>query len=404
MNFSLFRHELKLLFQSRKNILFILFFVIAIFSYVLIILPDVKTLESFDQELTEGEIAELEMMQEAREGRRHTGGGYDPISFYSSNNYELFLKRGLLKAFQDENFERYVYLRTYYLYSILNGQIFENEIIFKDSPFPIKDRRHFLDKKIREYQSLLEADIDITYAMIEEKTALQTLRNVLLSFGPFLLMFSALYFSNDILVRDRRQMTAVQGLPLSWYRYLNTKTFVSFIYTIIVLIGFFLLAILLLTFRNGFGSFDIGVPHFSMTEDKGLLNFEYVNLSMFKFLILTFILTIIGIYIFTRLNMMLGLFLKNEWIVLILSSLLLFSERFYFARDKRELFNIGIDKFPQTYFEFGKIVTGEKNFLLNMEELTVQKGFIVLFVFLLLIELLFFLAMKIITKERFFRR
>src|SRR5690625_6708664 len=73
--------------------------------------------------------------------------------------------------------------------------------------------------------------------MIEGKTALQTMVTIFLSFGPFLILFTAIYFSNDILVRDRKQTTTVQGLPVSWYRYLNTKSVVAFSYTVVVLIA-----------------------------------------------------------------------------------------------------------------------------------------------------------------------
>ena len=48
MNLSLFRHEWKVMFQNRKNLLFILFFLIAIFSFVFIILPNEEKIESFD--------------------------------------------------------------------------------------------------------------------------------------------------------------------------------------------------------------------------------------------------------------------------------------------------------------------------------------------------------------------
>lgn len=402
MNFSLFRHELKLMIQSRKNMLFILFFLIGIISYVFIVLPKEDNLETFDVEKTRAEVMELESLQEAREGRRHTGGGYAPWSYYSNNNYNHFLKSGMINAFSDENFERLTYLRTFYLYNIYIGEIIEDEM-FQDSDFPYKDRAHYIDKKLRENQALLESDIKITYEMIEGKTALQAMKNILLSFGPFLLLFSAIYFSNDILVRDREQTSTVQGLPISWYQYINTKSVVAFMYTLFILIGLILVTILALSVSNGFGSFKMEVPILSIKLDGDVwfIN-EYSTISILKYFVLTLSLAPLFMYLFIRINMMISLFLRNEWIVILLSSLLLFSERFYYARDKRTLFNIGIENFPQSFFDFGKIVTGEKNFLLNMNTLTYEKGIMLIIISLIVVELLLFISTKIVTRDRFF--
>ena len=402
MNFSLFRHEWKVMFQNKKNLLFILFFLIAIFSFVFIILPNEEKIESFDVEKVDAEVKELESMQKARESRRHTGGP-GSISFYSQNNYKQFLQKGMLESFADENYRRFMNLRTYYLSSMLTGNInIDDEEMFPDSPFPIKDKGHYINKKVRENQAILDADIPVTYEMIEGKTALQTMVTIFLSFGPFLILFTAIYFSNDILVRDRKQTTTVQGLPVSWYRYLNTKSVVAFSYTVVVLIALMTLTLILLSITNGFGSFKMGVPFEEIDKSSALLAYDYQMMSILKFFALTFSFVPIFMFVFIRLNIIFSLLFKNEWIVLILSSFLLFSEQFYYARDKRELFSIGIEHFPQTFFEFGKIVTGEKNFLMNMETLNYGKGILLMFISFIVIELLVLLSMKIINKERFF--
>jgi len=402
MNLFLFRHELKLMIQSRKNILFLIFFLIAIFSYIFIILPKEEGLESFDAENVSAEVKELEVMQKGREGRRHTGGGFSSISFYSSNNYKYILNRGMLQAFDDKDFNRLAYLRTFYLTKLLEGEIFEDEM-FQDSDYPAKDLDHYLNKKLRENEVLLQSEIPITYEMIEEKTVLQTMKNIFLSFGPFLLLFSAIYFSNDILIRDREQTSTVQGMPISWYQYINTKSIVAFAYTIFILLSLLTITVIVLTFSKGFGSFQMGVPILSIIPDGPVwFIYEYGTISMIKYFALTLSFAPIFMYIFIRVNMIFSLLFKNEWVVILLSSFLLFSERLYYARDKRTLFNIGIDKFPQSFFDFGKIVTGEKNFLLNMNELTYGKGIVIMFISLIVVEILLLLAAKLVTKERFF--
>src|SRR5690625_6565128 len=124
--------------------------------------------------------------------------------------------------------------------------------------------------------------------MIEGKTALQTMVTIFLSFGPFLILFTAIYFSNDILVCDRKQTTTVQGLPVSWYRYLNTKSVVAFSYTVVVLIALMTLTLILLSITNGFGSFKMGVPFEEIDKSSALLAYDYQMMSILKFFALTF--------------------------------------------------------------------------------------------------------------------
>lgn len=410
MNFFLFRHELKLMIQSRKNNLFILFFLIGIVSYVFIILPEQENLETFNVEQIEAQVMELDNLQQAREGRRHTGGGFAPTSFYSSNNYKHFLFSAMLNAFEDQNYERLMRLRTFYLEAILQGQIMEEEM-FKDSVFRNRDRSHYIEKKLMENKKLLSSDVDITYEMIEEKSALQVMKNIFLSFGPFLLLFSAIYFSNDILVRDSKQTTTVHGLPISWYQYLNTKSIAAFSYTVIVTIFLFIITLTLLTIANGFGSFQMGVPILHISTDDVFSVFDYELISIFKYFLLTLSLAPIFMFVFIRLSMILSLIFRNEWIVLILSSLFLFSERIYDMRGREKLLHIGIDKFPQTYFDFGQIVTGEKDYLIhgervtffNVELLSYNRAIIVAILFLVIVEVLLLLFTRWIPKNRFYK-
>src|SRR5690625_6651320 len=146
----------------------------------------------------------------------------------------------------------------------------------------------------------------------------------------------------------------------------------------------------------------MGVPFEKIDKSSGLLTYDYQTMSILKFFALTFSFITIFIFVFISINIIFSLLLKNEWIVLIISSFLLFSEQFYYARDKRELFSSGIEHFPQTVFEFGKIVTGEKNFLINMETLNYSKGILLMIISFIVIEFLVLLTMKIINKERFF--
>src|SRR5690606_37124924 len=213
------------------------------------------------------------------------------------------------------------------------------------------------------YQRYLAEELPVTYEMIEQKTALQTIQNFLLGTAVLGIIFVAIYFTSDMLTRDRQNKTVLQGLPIGWYRLITIKSFVSFSYTIIILAALLVIASIVLTILNGFGSFDIRVPiTLPRAEPEYGFSFnQYDTISLRKLLMKGLAFFFILIYLFIRLNAMLGLLFKNAWLVLMVSTVLLFSELIYFSRTTNKLFGIDISNFPQTYFEFGKIIRSEEH-------------------------------------------
>lgn len=398
---SLMRHEFNLMMTSKKNILFIIFLLIGMGSYIFFILPNEETVETFDSEQTHLELESLYHTQAAREDRRGTGVmSMTGRSHFADNEYQYNLRKGLYHAFENSEFNRFTYLRTHHLHSIRQGLVADNDIFPEDSPSPVKDGTHYMDKQLLIYENLLNLDIPITYSMIEEKTSLQVLKNGLLTILPFLIFFSAIYFSNDVLVRDRKQTSTLQGLPVSWYQIINTKTVAAFLYTLLITFGLLVVGVILLGIINGFGSFEMIVPTFEGQVE--VTAYGYDTISLLKFFMLSFSFIPLLIFMFIRLNMMISLLFRNEWVVLVLAGLALVSERFYYTREKRELFGLEIDNFPQTYFDVGKIVTGEKNFLVNLESITYVKGMTVLLITFVAIEIAVFLFTRIINRRRFY--
>lgn len=383
--------------------LFITFLVAVLLSYCFIILPNKQTTDSFDPDELTKELDEISIMQRDREERGATGvtlmTGRALYSVYA-NYYKLHMK--MITAFEDEDFTRFIHLKTHYL-SVDGSGIMSDPELFTQSPFPGKDRKHLYHQTLLSYQGYLDENIPISYAMIEQKTALQTLQNVLLSFAGYLIIFCAIYFSSDVLLRDRQNQSMLQGLPLSWYRVLNIKTLVAFLYTLIVLTLLFIVGMIIISFQNGFGFFNIQVPIMTFAEWNFSLN-DYDVMSIGKFIVMTLSFIPILVYLFIRLNIVFSLLFKNEWLVLLISTLVLFSERLYFTRRLRELFGIEISYFPQTYFDFGKVVSGEKNFLVNLDTITYVKGITLLVSTIFIIECILFIVSRIVGKRRFYQK
>ncbi|MFA1820950.1 hypothetical protein ACDX78_12330 [Virgibacillus oceani] len=357
---SLFKHEFMLMLKSRKNNIFVAFLFILLLTYCFVIQPNQETADSFNPELEKQDMELMAAKQEARMSRGSTGyGHFTGMSVYATTEYTYRLHNKLVNAYEDKDFTRFLYLLTFSHGAGYSSFFDDTTADFVTSPFPVKDQMHLYHQTMFQYEAHLEQDEPITYPMIEQKTAVQTLQKALLSPITYLILFVAIYFSSDIVTRDRGYKTLLQGLPMPWYRQLNVKSMTSFMYTLAVLVILILTGLGILTAINGFGFFNIPLP--VVTTDGNIMPEDYEFIAYSEFLLKAFSLMVILIYLFTRLSTIFSLLFKNQWIVLFIATIVLFSEQFYYDRSKRNLFGIDVSSFPQTYFEFGNVVTGGKN-------------------------------------------
>jgi hypothetical protein len=400
MNRFFIKHEFMLMRKSKKNNMFIVFLAALVFSYCFIVLPNQETIDTIDVEELKVLVSDTAASQESREARGATGIiHFIGMSAYAQDEYKNKVRNAMVHAYENEEYTRYL------RFKILNidPMVFmEDKTLFPNSPFPGKDRSNLLHQLHLRYDSYLTSNLPISKEIIEQKTALQVLSNLLIGPMTYLILFCAIYFGSDVLVRDRKNQTILQGVPLSWYRLINLKTFVAFSYTMLVLLALFIVGMAALTFQNGFGYFGIQIPTLVPGEEIDFMDSEMISIGRFLLFALGFI--PILVYLFTRLNMVLSLVLKNEWLVLLVSSLILFSESIYFTRTLREIGGIEISSFPQTYFAFGKVITGMKNFLVNLDTITYSKGYLLFIIAIVIIELLLVLVSRIVNKQRFYQK
>ncbi|GEM_PF-6466963 len=401
MNKSIIQHEFKMITRSKKNILFILALLVLVISYCMFVLPEKQTPDSFNPIQTKQELEELAAVQTAKEARGEAG--FSPMSgrfIYAENEYQMKIRSKLLRAFEDENFVRFTHLR---MKDFAYNGVSPNDMTIFNSPFPGKDSIHLFNQTILRYQGYLDEGLPITYELLEQKTALQTIQNLLLSSVVLGIFFCAIYFSCDMLTKDRQNRTILQGLPISWYRLINIKSLVAFCYTFVVLAAILVLATIILAIQNGFGSFSIRVP-IQIPDQAGVFGQnQYETISLAKFFLMSLGLIPILIYLFIRLNAIWSLLFKNTWLVLMVSTGFLFCERVYFSRSLRDLFGIEISHFPQTFFEVGKVITGEKNYLINSQTITYEKGILVFLITILVIEIILFVVSRMVDRRRFYQ-
>ncbi|KMK78151.1 hypothetical protein [Alkalihalobacillus pseudalcaliphilus] len=401
MNGAFYKHEFNIMLKSRKNLLFLLLLGIGLVIYCFMILPNYQSYNYYDRERAELMVQEKEAMQEGRERRGATGIIlFTGMPVYAMDQYEININKAMMAALDDENYYRFFHLH------ILNfgwnqGSFLLDDPHFDDSPFPQKDRNHIYYKTMIKNESLISSDFKITPALISEQTTVQALTNLFLGYLPFVLLFIVIFFSSDVVVRDRLNKTIIQGIPLSWYRVINIKSLVVFFYSLLIIVALALLAVMFISIQFGFGYLSLQIGTMPLQQTFTLLDYETMSIGSYLLLTLSFL--PICAYLFIRLSVLFNLIFKNQWVVLITSSLVLFLETFYFTRTTRELFGIDVSFFPQTYFDFGKVVTGEKNFLINVESITYTKGIVVLLISILVVEVTLFIMAKWINKRRFYK-
>lgn len=405
MNRTILKHEFKMMLHSKKNILFIMALIVIIFGFCFIILPTQITPDSFDSTQAKHNLEDLIIVQEGMKERGATG--FRPMSggaVYAQGEMESNIQSKLITSFDDGDYLRFLRFRL--MDSSLYDDIIERNYS-APSQFRGMDINHAYSQTQERYLGYFESELPITYQLIEQKTALQTIQNFLLSSAVLLIIFCAIYFSSDMLTKDRHYPSVLQGLPIAWYRLINLKSLVAFGYSLFIISGLFAIALLIVTLLNGFGSFNIPVVTTEITDEPsyegGNPHLGFNTIPMGLFLLLTFLFIPALIYLFIRINAIFSLLLKNTWIVLMLSSILLFSEFIYFSRTTRELFGVDISLFPQTYFDIGKIVTGEKLYLLNHLTMSYEKGWIVLIITILIIEIVLFIVSRIVSRRRFYQ-
>lgn len=407
MNISMIKHEFKMVVRTKKNVLFIIALISLILSYCFLVLPVKETADSFDVEEMRLDLKNTEVVHQGMAERGATGYGGFTGTPYANFTVEIQVGSRMIQAFLDKDYNRFIQLRMKgYNYNAASAS--RDWMLIGEAPYPALDAQRDSSLQNVRYQGYLDAKVPITYEMIEQKTALQTGISFIIGTTAFFVIFCAIYFSSDMLSKDKQHRSLLQGMPIGWYRLINLKSMVAFFYTLLILLGLLVLAGFIISIQNGFGSFKLSVPiTIPSTQDVEYFGYrysEYDSISIMKFFLLALGIIPILIYLFIRINAILSLIFKNPWIALMISTILLFSERIYYSRTTTELFGIDISYFPQTYFDFGRIISGEKYYLLHLESITYERGIIVLLSTIIIIEIILFIISRIVNKRRFYRK
>ncbi|TSB47355.1 hypothetical protein [Alkalicoccobacillus porphyridii] len=395
---SFFTHELGLMVRSKKNLYFILFLLLGVACYCLIILPDKQTVHVLDHEEIAIDLENDQFMLEGRVRSGYTGtNSRTGRAIYVETFFHNQLRSKLIHAYENQDAARYLRLKLQY--DVTELTVISDPSMFEGSTYPNMDRMHFEYYTDHRYQSLLHMDSPLTLSMLEQKSAIQVLEQALLVAGPWFI-FLAIYFSCDVLMRDREHPSIKQGMPISWYKIINLKSGVVLTYTATALALLLAFCMLLVSILNGFGHLDLAIPYLTSFDD--LTSDQYDLMSMGTFLLKSLVYLVILLFLFIRLTMVGSLLLKQAWLVLGVTSFILLFERVFRDRTSETVLGIDVGYWPQTYIDFGKIAAGEMNYLFMTDSITFISGLVILLLTVVMVEGLLLTLSKIITKERYY--
>lgn len=397
---AIFLETFKTLMRNSKNRLVIVVAFLGVIVYSGVVLPHLEPLDTVDMERLEIDmlgnrgLMENQFEQGTTEANLFTGQ-----STYQMAKEEFQQQRAFKAAIDTGDVRRYIQL-DYVPEEVADKM---KDYYMQNSSEPMKDLGYDQTNRRLRLESYLEEVPNPTFHMVQEKTSWQQIHLFLLNWGPVLLLIVTVFLASDVVTRDREVRTQKAGVPYAWSKYLFVQSAAVFCFTglflLMVGIWFFLVNGLLF----GFGSLDLKVPLYTYSSDYVTNDsvFGLMPLGTFLWKSLPFLL--LFLYLMIRLSVLFSLLFRNDVVVLMVGVFAVVFEKLYYSRRMRDIFGIDLSFFPQTYIDFGKVVSGEKNFLLNTPMITWERGLAVVAGTVLVVELLLWAATKVITRQRFVR-
>lgn len=219
------------------------------------------------------------------------------------------------------------------------------------------------------YKGYAEGNSNLSINVFEERTALQTLQRLFHSYLPLILIVSCILFAVDIVLKDRRNPTLLQGLPLSDWKKLIVKGVVSLIGSISAIVPLSV-GLLIIGIQSGFGDFNLPVPIYFSAEKtfSNILLGEYVLQNML--IIIFWFLFIISLLLLASVT------LKNEFANVLVGCAFVIGELTYFGRGNGIFWDV--QWYPTSYVQVGQVLSGYRNYLYGINALTFVNGLFVM--------------------------
>lgn len=388
----------KYMWRNEKNRLFMVITTALVLLYALFVVPNLSSedemnIENLERDLS-GNVVQFE-------GSLNDGlivpSALTGTTSYSQLRREYVAQREVLTALKQGDVRRYI--STSYR---PNSEGAGNEGVeqIASSVFGYELEEPFQQQKNSVYINEVE---DLSFHTVHDRTSLQQLHLFLIGFGPILLLLGLIFLISDVHVKDRSLETQKVGNPMSWQKYswLQALTALGFVFIFYLFLA--ALFVLVNGALHGFGSFNLPIGFYNAGYERGLMNlanFQVQTIGWFLIRALPY-LVLLG-YLFTRINTLFSLWTKQAVVTMALGMFLVLFQFIYYGSDSSELLGMEIKNFPQTYFDFGKILTGR--FELQIAEVIPElfsQGLIVLGLTIAIVEIAIYLSTKKITRQKF---
>lgn len=389
----------KYMWRSEKNRLFMTLTTALVLIYSLFIVPKISGDNEVDIEMMEREMTgNVIQFEESLEEGLIVPNVLTGTTAYDQWRREAVAQRELLTALKRGDVKRYIEIdyrpstATEKEASGLEQLVFNVFGYELEQPYQTEKNKVYYD----------EVD-PLSFHIVHDRTSLQQIHLVLIGLGPVLLLLGLVFLISDVHIKDRSLQTQKIGVPMSWQKYSFTQALTAFGFVSLFYLFLFGLFFLVNGLLYGFGSFDLPIGYYNPNFEMGFLNqdnYQVKSLGLFLVQAIPYLL-LLG-YLFTRLNTLLSLWTKQSVVTMVLGMFLILFQTLYYGRDFFELADVDLSIFPQTYIDFGKVLTGrlEQNQLAAIPNLY-TKGLIVLGLTILFTEGFIYGSSKIITRQKF---
>ena len=389
----------KYMWRSEKNRLFMTLTTALVLIYSLFIVPKISGDNEVDIEMMEREMTgNVVQFEDALEKGLIVPNVLTGTTAYDQWRREAVAQRELLTALKRGDVKRYIEIdyrpstATEKEASGLEQLVFNVFGYELEQPYQTEKNKVYYD----------EVD-PLSFHIVHDRTSLQQIHLVLIGLGPVLLLLGLVFLISDVHIKDRSLQTQKIGIPMSWQKYSFTQALTAFGFVSLFYLFLFGLFFLVNGLLYGFGSFDLPIGYYNPNFEMGFLNqdnYQVKSLGIFLVQAIPYLL-LLG-YLFTRLNTLLSLWTKQSVVTMVLGMFLILFQTLYYGRDFFELADVDLSIFPQTYIDFGKVLTGrlEQNQLAAIPNLY-TKGLIVLGLTILFTEGFIYGSSKIITRQKF---
>lgn len=397
---TIFVETFKKMMRSSKNRLVWIVALLGVVIYSGVVLINSEPMDTIDLERLNIDLSGNQGLMKSQLEK----GTTEANIFTGMSTYEMaksnFEQQRSFKTAVDAGDARRV-IESNYMSEELAKEIEEHYLESSEAPF--KDLHYDLSNKQLRLNSYLEEVPEITFHLIQEKTAWQQIHLFFLRVGPLVILMLTVFMVSEVVTGDRDVRTQKAGIPYSWRKYLVVKSAASFCFVGLFFIVIFCWFLLVDGLFFGFGSVSLKVPEYTYLSDYATNDSVFGLMSIGDFLVQVVPFAVLFIFLMIRLTVLFSLLFKNEVVVLALGIFAVVFEKIYYSRHMRDIFGVNLSFFPQTYIDFGKVVSGEKNFLLNTPSITVEKGLLVVGATILVVEGLLWIATKYIPRQRFVR-